>query len=73
MVEVGPWRLLPSIMALNFLSVLGVLPRYLSIRRAVETCIGGSVGVASVPLNRRPSKVPADSGSMNSLRRTPPI
>ena len=72
-IEVGPWRLLPSTMALSFLSVLGVLSRYLPTRRAVETWIGGSVGVASVPSNRRPSKVPADSGSMNSLRRTPPM
>ena len=55
------------------LSFLGVLSWYLPTRRAVETWIGGSVGVASVPLNRRPSKIPADSGSMDSLRRTPPM
>ena len=28
---------------------------------------------ASSPLSRRPSKVPIDSGSMDSLRRTPPM
>ena len=31
------------------------------------------MGVAIVPLSRRPSKVPADSGPMDSLRRTPPM
>ena len=71
MVEVGAWRLLPSTMALSFLSVQGVLSQCLPTRRAVEIWIGGLVGVASVPLSRRPSKVPADSGSMDSLRRTP--
>ena len=70
-VEVEPWRLLPSTTRLSFLSVPGVLSRYLPTRRAVEIWIGGSVGVASVPLSRRPSKIPADSGSMDSLRRTP--
>ena len=35
----------------------------------VETWIGGLVGVTSVPLSRRPSKIPAGSGSM--VRRTP--
>ena len=39
----------------------------------VETGIGGSVGVASAPLSWRSSKIPADLGSMNSLRRTPPM
>ena len=56
-VEVGPSRLLPSTKALSLLSVLGVLSPYLPTRRAVETWIGGSVGIAS--------------GSMDSLRRTP--
>ena len=72
-VEVGPWRLLPSTTALSFLSVLGVLSRYLPTLRAVETWIGGSVGVVSVPLSRRPFNVTVDSGSMDSLRRTPPM
>ena len=70
-VEVGSWRLLPSTTAPSFFSALGVLRRYLPTRRAVETRIGGSVGVASVPLNRRTSRVPTDSGSMVSLRRSP--
>ena len=73
MVEVGPGHLLLSTTALNFLSVLRVLSRYLSTRRTVETWIDGSAGVASVPLSRRHSKVPADSGSVDSLRRTPPM
>ena len=73
MVEVGPWRLVPSTTALSFLPVLGVLSWYFFTRRAVETWIGGSVGVASFPLSQRPSKVPSDSGSMDWLRRTPPM
>ena len=73
MVEVGPWRLLPSTTVLSFLSVQEFLSRYLPTRCGVETWIGGSVGVASVPLSGRLFKVPADSGSTNSLRRTPPM
>ena len=34
MVEVGPWRLLPSTTALSFLSVLRVLSQNLSTRRS---------------------------------------
>ena len=71
MVKIGHWRLLPSTTTLSFLSVQEVLSRYLPTRHAVETWIGGSVGVAAVTLSRRPSKVPANSGSMESLRRTP--
>ena len=39
----------------------------------VGTWFGSSMGVTSVPLNWAPSKIPADIGSMNSLRRTPPM
>ena len=39
----------------------------------VGTWFGSSIGVVSVPLNWKPLKVPADSGSINSLRRTPPM
>ena len=38
-----------------------------------EIRISGSVGVASVPLSWRPSKIRANSGSMDLLRRTPPM
>ena len=37
----------------------------------VGTWFGSSMGVTSAPLNWAPSKIPADIGSMNSLRRTP--
>ena len=39
----------------------------------VGTWSGSSVGVTSAPLNSEPSKIPADTGSLNSLRRTPPM
>ena len=38
----------------------------------IGTRFGSSMDVTSAPLNREPSKIPADTGSMNSLRRTPP-
>ena len=37
----------------------------------VEARIGGSMGVASTSLSWRPSKIPADSESIDALRRTP--
>ena len=39
----------------------------------VGTWFGSSMGVTSAPLNWEPSKIPADTESMNSLRRTPPL
>ena len=39
----------------------------------VGTWFGSSMGVTFAPLNWEPSKIPADTGSMNSLRRTPPM
>ena len=39
----------------------------------VGTWFGSSMGVAFAPLKWEPSKVPAGTGSMNSLRRTPSI
>ena len=39
----------------------------------VGTRFGNSMGVTSALLNWEPSKIPADKGSMNSLRRTPPM
>ena len=73
MVEVRPSHLLPSTTALSFLSVQVVLSRYLPTHRVVETWIGGAMGFASAPLSRRPSEVSADSGSIDSLRCTPPM
>ena len=37
------------------------------------TWFGSSMDVTSAPLNGDPAKIPADIGSMNSLRRTPPM
>ena len=37
------------------------------------TWFGSSMGVMSAPLNGVPSKIPADIGSIHSLRRTPPM
>ena len=37
------------------------------------TWFGSSMGVTSAPLNGEPLKIPADIGSMNLLRRTPPM
>ena len=34
---------------------------------------GSLMGVTSAPLNGEPSNIPADIGSMNSLRCTPPM
>ena len=39
----------------------------------VGTWFGSSMGVTSAPLNCEPSKIPADTGSMNWLSRTPPM
>ena len=39
----------------------------------VGTWFGSSMGVTSAPLNWEPSKIPADTGSSNSLRRTLPM
>ena len=37
----------------------------------IGTWYGSSMAVVSAPLNWKPLKVPVDTGSMNSLRRTP--
>ena len=39
----------------------------------IGTWFGSSMGVTSASLNWEPSKIPADTESMNSLRRTPPM
>ena len=39
----------------------------------VGTWFGSSMGVTYAPLNWEPSKIPADIGLMNLLRRTPPM
>ena len=39
----------------------------------VGTWFGSSMGVTSAPLNCEPSKIPAGTGSLKSLRRTPPM
>ena len=39
----------------------------------IGTWFGSSMGVTSAPLNWEPSKIPADIGSMNSLRHTLPM
>ena len=39
----------------------------------VGTWFGSSMGVTSASTNGKPSKILADIGSMNSLRRTPPM
>ena len=39
----------------------------------VGTWFGSLMGVASASLNWKPSKIPADTGSMDSLRRSPPM
>ena len=39
----------------------------------VGTWLGSLIGVTSSSLDWKPSKFPADTGSMDSLRRTPPM